>query len=1050
MALGKKVVTTWLSLTILTASAHASKSVFIISKHASPSEAQAYKIESDQVEYQADVDISAYNQGLGGVGVAVWPEEELMFITYEGSATVVWASTKTLQRVGEFDTTVDNCAGIVVDRDKGLIYIIDRHTEDLYVYSFHEENNTLLLEDTHKLEASSGYIDGWGLALDAENELLYVSTSTNTVHVYDTNNWSYEYPIDINVNGTDRDAVGIAVDEVRGYLYTGDWVKHNYLVRTSTSSPYTSIGVEITKAGSSPQSLIGVDVDEETGLVYCTTYHNDFRVYDCNLVLKDTEANNVNGPAGVAVGGCYKAPYFILVKDNNDPNNECVRPWNSVHENYLVYDICYDANGHADTNVVITDYLAVRDDGHPLVSYYPSDPCATYDPNEHSVRWDIGELGANDSNCIKLTAKVTGWATSRYTIKNVVAMEGDNYYNEATKDIKVCVGTGEIIYVDKDGNDANGLNDGRTWDDAYTVLEDAFAAACNDFNVGAIWVAGGTYKPIWDAENMTGYETFEVIEGVAVFGHFGGIGTYETSTSQRNLADTNNETILDGQIGEYYYEAVCDVVYANDVDDAIVDGFTIQNSYMGSGILLDSANISIINCKLKNNGHQGIECRDHSQPTIENCIFIDNWDYGVYSYGSSWPRISNCIFDGCDVTYHGLYSRDSDTSVADSIFKQHIHNAIKAQGAELVVSNCDFEGNGDCGIYASDSNVSLEHSLIANSGDSGLHAKQGSVLTLENSVISDNTNSGIYCESPSKLVIKNNWIHHNNQHGIFSDQATSPPLIHNNTIVDNGNYGINRALGADPNISNCIIWGNADGQLQNCSASYSCIENGGTSNGNINSNPLFYNDPNDPNNYHLSSASPCIDAGDPNFNDPNERDIDGEKRVADGDANGTIIVDMGADEYYWSPADFDANEIVNFLDYAMFADNWLKTDEDEDYNDIYDLADNNSIDFNDLDLFCEDWLWEAGWKKSFAAGLGGGFGRGMGGMGMELQEAAAALYGLEAVMAAETEPPQIEPADVEEITEWLEELWLTDEDLRELTSEDEWQEFIEAIEESAT
>ena len=57
MELGKKLVIGCMSLTIVTATAHASKSVFIISKHRSPSEAQAYKIESDQVKYQADVKI---------------------------------------------------------------------------------------------------------------------------------------------------------------------------------------------------------------------------------------------------------------------------------------------------------------------------------------------------------------------------------------------------------------------------------------------------------------------------------------------------------------------------------------------------------------------------------------------------------------------------------------------------------------------------------------------------------------------------------------------------------------------------------------------------------------------------------------------------------------------------------------------------------------------------------------------------------------------------------------------------------------------------------
>ncbi|GAH89780.1 unnamed protein product, partial [marine sediment metagenome] len=244
--------------------------------------------------------------------------------------------------------------------------------------------------------------------------------------------------------------------------------------------------------------------------------------------------------------------------------------------------------------------------------------------------------------------------------------------------------------------------------------------------------------------------------------------------------------------------------------------------------------------------------------------------------------------------------------------------------------------------------------------DYGLDCTGTSSPVLKNSLVMDNRYSGIYCGSDSTVTIENNWIYHNNGHGIWSGDAASPPLIRNNTIVDNANYGIKKEWGADPNISNCIIWGNTSGQLQNCTAMYSCIQNGGTSNGNINTDPLFYDDPNDPNNYHLSSESPCIDAGDPNFSDPNETDIDGEKRVIDGDANGTVIVDMGADEYYWSPADFDNSENVDFFDYAMFADNWRTTPNDaNDYNDIFDLADNNSIDYNDLGLFCQDWLWEA-------------------------------------------------------------------------------------------
>ncbi len=78
--------------------AHAKKSVFIISRHDTPSKAQVYSIKSGGVTYQDEVDISTYNPGIGAVANAVWPEKELMFVTYEGSDMIVWASTKTLKK----------------------------------------------------------------------------------------------------------------------------------------------------------------------------------------------------------------------------------------------------------------------------------------------------------------------------------------------------------------------------------------------------------------------------------------------------------------------------------------------------------------------------------------------------------------------------------------------------------------------------------------------------------------------------------------------------------------------------------------------------------------------------------------------------------------------------------------------------------------------------------------------------------------------------------------------------------------------------------------
>jgi parallel beta-helix repeat protein len=104
----------------------------------------------------------------------------------------------------------------------------------------------------------------------------------------------------------------------------------------------------------------------------------------------------------------------------------------------------------------------------------------------------------------------------------------------------------------------------------------------------------------------------------------------------------------------------------------------------------------------------------------------------------------------------------------------------------------------------------------------------------------------------------------------------SSPTITNLTIVDN-DFGISAYENSNPDISNCIFWGNKDGDLFQCDVRYSCFEGEIQGLGNISANPLFF----DPDNgdYHLMSegwrwngnetwaydnfTSLCIDAGDP-------------------------------------------------------------------------------------------------------------------------------------------------------------------------------------------
>lgn len=118
------------------------------------------------------------------------------------------------------------------------------------------------------------------------------------------------------------------------------------------------------------------------------------------------------------------------------------------------------------------------------------------------------------------------------------------------------------------------------------------------------------------------------------------------------------------------------------------------------------------------------------------------------------------------------------------------------------------------------------------------------------------------------------------------------------TIADNTGVGIDNPFGALIAVRDSLIFDNASGDL----LGVDCLElqrtNTGEAacagtNGNLSAAPLLDAT------YRLTAASPCIDIGhDPaNFPGAPVFDIDGEPRLADGDANATALSDCGADEF---------------------------------------------------------------------------------------------------------------------------------------------------------
>jgi hypothetical protein len=157
--------------------------------------------------------------------------------------------------------------------------------------------------------------------------------------------------------------------------------------------------------------------------------------------------------------------------------------------------------------------------------------------------------------------------------------------------------------------------------------------------------------------------------------------------------------------------------------------------------------------------------------------------------------------------------------------------------------------------------------------------------------------------------------------GVYHDKTVATyancTIVGNSASYDGG--GITAMDWADVTAVNCIVWGNTSPAGDQISVALEdsavsvrfCDIQGGPNaipvaqyseltwgEGNIDADPLFV-DPNGPdgdpntwqdNDYHLTDASPCRNAGDPNGLYAAQTDIDGEPRVAGG------RVDIGADE----------------------------------------------------------------------------------------------------------------------------------------------------------
>jgi hypothetical protein len=158
--------------------------------------------------------------------------------------------------------------------------------------------------------------------------------------------------------------------------------------------------------------------------------------------------------------------------------------------------------------------------------------------------------------------------------------------------------------------------------------------------------------------------------------------------------------------------------------------------------------------------------------------------------------------------------------------------------------------------------------------------------------------------------------------------------------------------------------------------------------------------------------------------------------------------------------DFEADCAVDLYDFAIFALAWLTSSGQPTYNPICDISVPRDGTINEYDLarFCDDWLWLSPWKQLEM--MGSGYAQGAGFTEtlstpappqqpqIELQPEPQPYVQIELEPLQPEPQPQLTEEDIQDLVDWLEELWLTDEEVRKTSTEAEWLEFIEAVRQS--
>lgn len=379
------------------------------------------------------------------------------------------------------------------------------------------------------------------------------------------------------------------------------------------------------------------------------------------------------------------------------------------------------------------------------------------------------------------------------------------------------------LYVNKL---ATGLNNGTSWANAFTDLQNAFRY-CSD----TIRVAAGSYYP----SNTNTKVSFWLENGRVILGGYPNTGN--PSDAQRNPA--LHQSILSGSIPLSANNLKSKVILRGRSVDitSVIDGFIIKDASGSSQVLWEHPSAIVLNlgatpriknCIFLNNSNASLNFSS-SSPQLFNCTFENN-SYGQI-LNNSIPKFTNCIFKnnfnniGNVSPYYGgaLLIKNSNPIFDSCIFLKNKANdfggAIANFNSNPIISNCKFLGNDvphnystsedgrASDIYNNNSSPIVTNTLFS---DSIVRSSAGSIENVNNS-------NGSF----TNCIFRNCRAFY---YGGVCLNDSSSPLFKNCAFLDSKALG--GAIIYNKNHSNSIL--------------INCIANVGSFY-NDNSNPIFLN-----------------------------------------------------------------------------------------------------------------------------------------------------------------------------------------------------------------